>query len=245
MPAEYSYFRVKDGGKSAAAIQTVQASKLAVRDLKRGLCATYNANEVWSHIAKPGEKAAGSDEGHCYIEMLSFDTDDRVPEGWIFKQHAKPDMPGSIAGAMPAPGTDDDFYLRQVRVLLDDYMSTYSLEDIFGCGPMPMRSLPPGEYNGSFVMHSRLRRPHSEEPFRKGMLSDNATFLFGSNSSCKIADPLDYKFLDGNWYIRVPNDEQGQPRLTPPDSEPVSYPKMQALDHREFFYPTFKGVYIR
>jgi hypothetical protein len=245
MTAEYSYFRAEDGGKSAAAIQAVQTSKRAMRDLKRNLCDIYNANEIWGRVSEPGEKIPGNDQGHYYIENLSFDSDDNVPEGWVISQHAEPGRPGSIAAAMPAPGSEDDFHLRQARVLLDDYMRTTSLEDVFGCGQMPMRVLPPGEYNGSFVMHSRLRRPHAGETFRKGMLSDNATFLFGSNGPCKIADPLDYKFLDGKWYIRVPNDEQGRPRITPPDSEPVGYSRMQELDQREFYRPTYKGVYIR
>jgi hypothetical protein len=37
----------------------------------------------------------------------------------------------------------------------------------------------------------------------------------------------------GAWYIRVPNDETGAPRFTPPDAVPVSLGEMIKLDAEE------------
>jgi hypothetical protein len=241
MSAEYSYFRVRPHGESYEAIRTVQNARRESAEMLQALCEAYGAKSVFGHITDGRDKSEPA--GRYIITDIVFDDEAKIPAGWKISQHATPS--NRIAVAMPPRGSEDDFHLRQTAIMINDCARERTLEGVFGIADMPMRALPAGDYHSSFVVYAKHKETAKRTGKEPGYLSDMATMLFGSNSACKVCDPLDYKYLDGDWYIRVPNDGQGRPHFTPPDSDLVGYEKMMDLDARETFRPTYTGHYYR
>ena len=120
-----------------------------------------------------------------------------------------------------------------------------SLEGIFECGEMPKKVVVAGRYSRSFVKAqdmipddlSRLSETdpqalYASENGRPGMgRIHDSQVVFATG---QVDNPLMTSKLNNEWYIRVPNDEQGKPRFVPPDSKPVEYKDMMTADFCEY-----------
>ncbi len=225
MPAEYSYFRAE--GLSLAAVETVNEARAELKDLRKSLVQRFNASDVWGSMYDDPDK-------YTIGEFLYHD-EAKVPQGWeVRKQMNYDETRVDAIFAQPPAGSPDHFNIAAVAGLMTRAARMQRLESAFGIGEMPLRSLPAGRYSGSFVRYSSLEETRPPEGQEAGVLRDYYTFMFASNSAVRGGDPIDHIKLDGNWYLRVPNDrETGVPVFVPPDAVPMAYAEMLKLDRIE------------
>ncbi|MEZ0224996.1 MAG: hypothetical protein ACAH83_10615 [Alphaproteobacteria bacterium] len=217
---EYSYFRAD--GLSLAAIETAEEARVDFYAQRRKLEQRFGSRCIFTSNDR--------DTGRFKIDCFAYNRNDKTPEGWDIDPADEQD--GSLASGMPKPGTSDDFYLASMAGLMERSAKNMRIENVFGCGDMPMKELPAGKYHGEFVRHNSLEEA-GEKPV--GKLRDRVTMCFGSNGAGKSSDPIDCMKLDGEWYIRVPNmPGTATPRFTPPDAVPVNYEKMLEADAAEY-----------
>jgi hypothetical protein len=225
MPAEYSFFRAE--GESLSAIETVEDARRELEALKAKLCAKFGADEVGAWLEK--------DTGRFTVRSFYFMPPSEPPEGWVETQ--KPQMSYDksrvvVKFAKPADGSPDHFHVASIAGLMERHAKNWRLEDVFGCGEMPMKDLPAGEYSGQFVRQATFKDPANRLP--EGTLRDKVTMCFGSNSACRGSDLIDYMELAGTWYIRVPNKKGADsPQFIPPDAVPVSFEGMLKAERAE------------
>lgn len=223
-PLPYTYFRA--GGAALDRLETVQASKKELEKLKQALCKRYGANEVMlSRDAASGRVTVSS-----FYYIAAFDKN--VPAHWESQRQMSDDGKLQAIFAHPPAGSPDAFFIADYAGLMQRPMRRMRLENVLGSGDMPMRELPAGSYSGAFV-RDRHMTAAGDSDAKIGHIRDNVTMCFGSNSPCRAGDPLDAMEMMGHWYIRVPNDENGKPRFTPPDSAIVPLAEMMKIDLEE------------
>jgi hypothetical protein len=225
MMREYSYFRAE--GASLSAIETAQESRVELEAMKDKLCKKYGAEYV----------SLRSDEnGRLTIRFFDFGEAKDAPDGWVItnRQMSNDGLRQEHLLARPAPGSPDAFHLASFAGLMDRACRQSRLEGVFGCGDMPMREMPAGEYSKAFVRSSSCKALMNTQETAAGTMPDTTTFMLSSNSAVCGSDPLDAVKLDGNWYIRVPNKKGSEePVFIPPDAVPVSYSQMLTIDSAE------------
>lgn len=217
MHPEYSYFRA--AGLSLEAIETAEQAKEELARLKRELCRKVGAEDLLGGI-RPGQD-------HFVIIAFFFDPEKPLPEGWVPKMNS----PGF---ATPPPGSAEAFLVASMCGLMERHSRRSYLEEIFGCGEMPKRNLPAGSYDTHFIRWSNILGVKET-----GYTADPGTTVSGSSSPMTSADPLTYVKIADSWYIRVPNDDNGKPRFTPPDAEPKSFAEMIDIDQKAHQPPRY------
>jgi hypothetical protein len=224
--AEYSYFRAE--GLSLSAIEMVEEAKREFEALKRKLCAQFKADEMLGWM----ERDSNRFKVMCFI----FHPPTEPPEGWKDTQERQMSYDKSRVQTIfsrPGEGSPDQFHVASVTGLMERAVRFLRLEDAFGCGDMPVRELPAGDYSGQFVRTATWKDPAN--PVSEGKLRDQSTMIFGSNSAVRGSDPLDYMQLNDAWYIRVPNArDTGLPAFAPPDAKAVDFDDMLLTDMMEY-----------
>jgi len=221
----YSYFRAE--GISLDAIETVQGAKRELDEMQKQLCKRFGANDMMG----------GYDKENDNFRFMCFHftpaQEGNVPADWKINNRQMDNDGKSVVAifAEPAPATKDHFFVTDFCGLMLRAAKRSKLENVLKCGDMPMKELPAGRYHGAFVRDCQLEAGGMQPNI--GQIRDNVTFCFGSNSAIKGSDPVDAMQMMGNWYLRVPNDETGKPRFTPPDAVEVPLPEMLALDKQE------------
>jgi hypothetical protein len=230
---EYSYFRAQPDGFSAEAIKIVIDSEKQVDETSAALAREYGAKtfQLWNR--PEGDEEArftfvfgNSNDVPADFEITGIQLDnDDVTEVATFAK-PKADTVAAINVAVQIE-----------RILLLWQFGT--LEDVFHSEEMGEKAVPAGRYSKAFVRSgdyicawdgSTRERPDS------GKISDNNSFMGGSNSAIRRPHRLDYARLNGEWYIRVPNDEKtGKSLFTPPDATPVKYADMLKADLEEYY----------
>ncbi|TAL37854.1 MAG: hypothetical protein EPN97_04480 [Alphaproteobacteria bacterium] len=221
---EYSFFRAE--GLSLAAIETAEEARGEFFEQRKKLEKRFGARGIFTQMDK--------DTGRLKIDCFVYKRGDKAPEDWNIDWPKEDEDDSYLASGLPKPGSSDAFYLASMAGLMERSAKNMSIENIFGCGDMPMKELPSGKYHGEFVRWTSLE-DSGPDAKRVGKLRDRMTICFGSNSACKSSDPIDCMKLDGDWYIRVPNlPGTAEPRFTPPDAVPVSYDRMLEADKAEY-----------
>lgn len=224
LPLPYTYFRAE--GLALDRIETAVSAKKEFDKLRKDLCKRYGASEAM----------CGRSDGAQPLTIRTFHftpaQEKNVPAHWETQRQTGADGELQAIFAGPPAGSPDDFFLTDYAGLMTRALRRMKLENLLGCGEMPMKELPAGTYSGSFVRDRNVDTAAAGEK-QIGHIRDNVTFCFGSNSACRGSDPLDTMQMMGSWYLRVPNDEKGQPRVTPPDSAAVPIAEMIKLDNEE------------
>lgn len=224
-PLPYTYFRAD--GLALDRIETAGAAKKEFDKLRKDLCKRYGASEVMCSMA----------EGLHHLSVRAFHftpaQEKNVPAHWESDRQTGSDGELQAIFAKPPAGSPDAFFLADYAGLMTRAVRRMRLENLFGCGDMPMKEMPAGTYFGAFVRDRNADTGGPAGEKRIGHIRDNVTFCYGSNGACRSSDPLDTMQMMGDWYIRVPNDEKGQPRFTPPDSTAVPIAEMIKLDNEE------------
>lgn len=233
MAEEYSYFRV--AGKTRDLVEQVDQSRQFIKDENNGLCAKFNASMLSHSI----------DLGNLSLTIDSFlFVHTPVPQGWdVVREESRTGDPKDkekMYQALPAKNSADADYIEERRQAMEVHVKTYRLENVLGSGEMPRKSLPAGYYDNSFVKKTEIAESSTR---KQGFLTDHFTCCTYSSGAVISSDPLDYMKLDEEYYLRVPNDVQGNPVYMPPDSELVDLADMQALDKEEHFRQ--KGIEIK
>jgi hypothetical protein len=209
--SEYSFFRA--AGFSLAAIQTAERERQEVEKLKTALCDKFGAAGL----------ACGMRDGHLQIWHFSFQG--RPPKDWENVLQ----ITSYILARPKAPA--DQMLVAAFAGLIERHFRRTVLEYHFGCGDLPEKDLLKGDYDTHFVKRKSIKDPSVSEPTRYSHTRMNPTSY--SPGHMIVRDDLDYMSLDGSWYIRVPNDAEGNPRIIPPDAEPVSFDHMVTADRND------------
>lgn len=223
-PLPYTYFRA--GGWALDRIEAATAAGRDIEKLRRDLCKRYGANEVMYSVHP--------DTGHILIRDFYFAPvfEKNVPAHWQQQRQTGSDGVLHAVFAHPPAGSPDAFFLADYGGLMQRADRRRRLEHMLGAGEMPMRDLPAGRYPSAFV-RDRMEENQGPTARRIGHIRENVARVLGSNTACRGGDPLDAMEMMGQWYLRVPNDENGQPRFTPPDSIPVPLEEMMRIDREE------------
>lgn len=223
----YSYF--KADGASLDAVETMQSAKKEHEKMRKDLCKRFGADDMMG-----GYDAV---EGRYRFHTFYFSpaNEDKVPADWdVTTRQTGSNGELQAIFAKPAAGSKDDFFVTDYCGLMLRAAKRSRIENVFGCGDMPMKELPAGDYHGAFVRNSNVNKDkYNYNQDGIGQIKDNVTMCFGSNSACKGSDPIDMMKMMDDWYIRVPNDETGKPHFMPPDALEVSLKDMLALDKQE------------
>ena len=224
MVQEYSYFRVSDDIKEL--IDAVEETKKFMAFAHTALTARFDSVGVF----------LGRDEENRYhAKSFTFDKRADVPEGWILTD---PNKKGDgMSNANPPEGSEDAAIVEDILSQMSARLSTGSLEAALGVDPkiFPMQELPAGKYDTSFVREKTFLSDDFNSLARgAGHKSDHVTFCGGSNSALKRTNMLDYMQFGDDYYLRVPNDEDGNPRYLPENAELVPFEEMQQIDERDF-----------
>lgn len=226
-PLPYSYF--KADGASLDAVETRQAAKKEHDRMRAELCKRFGADDMMG-----GYDAA---EGRYRFITFHFSpaNEDKVPADWeVTTRQTGSNGELQALFAKPAAGSKDDFFVTDYCGLMLRTAKRSRIENVFGCGDMPMKELPAGDYHGAFVRNSNVNKDkYNYNQDGIGQIRDNVTMVFGSNSACRGSDPIDMMQMMGDWYIRVPNDAAGKPCFVPPDAVEVPLKEMLALDKQE------------
>lgn len=220
MTAEFSYFRAK--GASLSAIETVLDARTELAQLKKQLTEQMGADEMMGGL-RPGEER---------FEVIAFvyHKEEKIPKGWDMQRQMSGDTLQAAFG-LPPEGTKEYFNMKAMAGLMERHARNARLEYIFDTGEMPRRSLPAGNISMSFVRYTTAEDATKPAP---GSLRDSVSFMGYSNSPTTGSNPLDFKKLNGAWYIRVPNREgTEEPIFTPPDAVKTGYDDMIANDMSE------------
>lgn len=210
--SEYSYFRA--AGVSLAAVEAVEKNLNDAERLRLEMARKTGAASV--------KLTADFNVVH-YVFSLGIG----VPDGWekVADQYYR-----------PAAGTADHFNMQAQCRRGARLLRHASLENFFGLPDMPPREVPPGCCSSRFVRDctwygqfmAYIGAPRL--PSTHGQYKQRAEIDCSAMYPSKLPDPVQQLKYDGVWYIRVPNDEQGNARWQPPEAVPVSYAEMQAVD---------------
>ncbi|MFN7112866.1 MAG: hypothetical protein ACK4PK_00730 [Alphaproteobacteria bacterium] len=216
----YTYFRAD--GLAQEQVETVRAAQKEFDKLKKDIVKRFGANEAMCWVDR--------DTQRLRIESFHYSPaqEKNVPAHWETRRQTGSNGELQAIFAHPPAGSPDQFFLVDYAGLMQRAHRRMRLENTLGCGDMPMKELPAGSYETAFVRDS-----HIKSAGRAGHIQQNFVGLYGSGSPCRSSDPVDAMQMMGSWYIRVPNDEKGQPRFTPPDSAAVPMAEMIKLDNEE------------
>ncbi len=220
--SEYSYFRAE--GYSFEAIDTIVRIENEVEKMYQKLLQDYGADVFFS---------LGS-----HFE-LRYPSSDKVPDDFeIYAFHEK----GIFAG--PRPGTAAETDLDTRASIMDMLRDSNTLEYFFGCAEpltMPRKELLVSIYSTAFVRSKSYVCEWNDNSDIGKNNKDSGKIKAEKDyspqgSSCAISprDNLAFTRLDGNFYIRVPNDAEGKPHFTPDDAVRVKYDEMLKIDQREY-----------
>jgi hypothetical protein len=132
---------------------------------------------------------------------------------------------------MPREGSPDHFHMASMGGLMERASRLSDLEGAFGCGEMPMRPHPAGQFETAFVRQSFMQGG----PQPCGRLWGPGTGIGGAGQPGRAADPITPMELCGKIYLRVPNREgTEEPVFTPPDAIPMPYEKMIEIEKAEY-----------
>lgn len=225
MAQEFSYFKVGDDIKEL--VEVVEETKKFMSFANKALAARFDAQGVF--LERDDEKQL------LNIRSFAFDSKEDVPESWVIDN---PNKKGAVMySANPPEGSEDAAIAEDILSQMIARMSTWSLEAALGLdrATFPMQELPAGKYDGSFVREKTLLSDDFNSYARgAGHKADHVSFCGGSNSAIKRTNPLDYMQFGDDYYLRVPNDEDGNPRYVPDNAELVSLEEMQKIDERDF-----------
>lgn len=225
MAQEYSYFRVSDDIKER--IGAVEETKKFIAFANKALAARFDAQGVF--LERDDEKQL------LNIRSFVFDTKEDVPESWVIDN---PDQKGGgMYSANPPEGSEDAAIAEDILSQMSIRIPTWSLEAALGVDPkaFPMQELPAGKYDTSFVREKTFLSDDFNSFARgAGHKSDHVSFCGGSNSAIQKSNPLDYMQFGDDYYLRVPNDEDGNPCYLPENAELVPFEEMQQIDERDF-----------
>jgi hypothetical protein len=214
--SEYSYFRAE--GFSLEAIQIVKEAQEEMRAITRRICAPSGAGGIVG-----GYDAA---LGRYDITAFQFWGNNRPPEDWETIAEGK----GGATLAMPRPGSKDHFNMVCLCGLMEQAYRHATLEGVFGCGDMPRRAHPAGDFETVFVRTRLMREDGSD----KGKVYGEAAGLRGAAAAGESRDPLSHAELNKAFYIRVPNRPGTEdPAFVPPDAVPVPLDRMLHADQAE------------
>lgn len=220
MSEEYSYFKID--GETRKTVEAVEKAKKFINFAREALAARFNADYFIPKF----------DREHLSIEADSFmfKSEDKIPAGW---QAIRIQNDGT-ALALPAENSADAEIVRQSLKEIEIYAPYFWLETALKAPEMPMKEKPAGKYDGSFVKEKTVISEDFNSYARgEGFKRDNVTFMFGSNSPCRGSDPIDFMQFGDDYYLRVPNDENGAPRFIPEHAERVSLDDMRTIDKRD------------
>lgn len=219
MSEEYSYYKID--GETRKTVEAIEHAKKFVDFARKALAARFDA----SYFIPKYERE------HLSMSAESFMFEGgTIPEGWDVVRDQKD---GTIL-ALPPEDSPEAEVVRQSLKEINQYMPYFWTEAALGAPEMPMKEKPAGKYDGSFVKEKTVISEDFNSSARaEGHKRDNVTFMFGSNSPCKGSDPIDFVQFGDDYYLRVPNDENGQPRFVPEHAERVSLDEMRAIDKRD------------
>lgn len=225
-PLPYSYFRAE--GQSLDQVLTVEDAQRTLEKMKRDLCKRFGANEL----------IGGFDAAKGRFRLTTFHftpaQEGNVPPDWDVSNRQVSGGELQAIFAKPAAGSPDDFFITDYCGLMERAARRSRLENVFGCGDMPMRERGAGHYHTAFVRDRVMNdKPNDYNQDGIGHIKEHFGFMSYSNSATRGSDPLEVMEMLGNWYIRVPNDENGQPRMTPVDAVQVTVADALALDKEE------------
>ena len=220
MTAEYSYFRAK--GAALSAIETVVEARAELEQLKKHLTKQMGADDIM----------AGLRVGEDRFSVVAFvyHKEEQIPQGWDMQRQMNGDKLQAAFG-LPPEGTKEYFNMNAMAGLMERHARNARLEYVFEVEEMPRHDLPAGNRSLSFVRYQTSQDGAKHEP---GVQRDSVSFMGYSNSPTSGTDPLDFKKLNGNWFIRVPNKKGTEdPVFTPPDAEKMDYQDMLFHDRME------------
>lgn len=220
--SEYSYFRA--AGLSLAAVETVEMADRQIADICDKLARDCGAERAMWTIR----------DNRFAIFSFVFADAAQVPAGWVEPPEVNGNGNGTIYRLPPA-GSAMHFNVQAECGRATRFYRRNSLEKFFCLDHMPMRDRAAGNYSDRFVRETTWLRPFGgfdfgPKPATQGYARQPQNGICGSNSACRTSDPLQYLKYGADYYIRVPNDDAGQPRWLPPDAMPISLADMLAID---------------
>lgn len=217
---EYSYFRA--GGVTSDAIDLVIKARADMESLRHELAQRFNAYNMFFENV----------DGACRIICFGYNDQRDIPKGWEKVPYGQVTF-----RCMPPEGSADHFTLLSYQGRLTRALRRTDLGFFLDVPPLPVKAMPAGYYSQRFVRKetyvSEFRayigpRP---EPQDHGNYKEDGDSLPNDTKQVRYQQAIKFLKYDGVHYVRVPNDAQGQPVWIPPDSAPVSYGEMLALDN--------------
>ena len=223
MITEYAYFRAEGESHDIAA----KACEAHVRAL----------NHVYDL----------TDEVGATVMEWHYDKSIRrsVITGFVFEESASPvnwhisktetDAEGYEAVfAMPSPGSVDDHRFKEAEETLTQLCRQTDLEYQFGCAAMPPKVRAPGIYNREFVRAETLAEAYEylEEAKKEALNPFSKPCLWSDVPVLDTEEQIMAKPLCDAFFIRVPTDENGEARFTPPGALKMTFAEMQEINVR-------------
>lgn len=220
---EYSYFRA--GGATHDAIIVVERARVELAALRKTISQRYGAYNVF--FENDGDK--------CRIASFGYNREQDIPEGWEKVNHGQVTF-----RRLPPAKSADAFNLQAYQGLLTRHMRRSELGFFLDIPPMPAMTLPEGYYSQRFVRKmtytggARAYLGARPEPADHGHYKESGDPLPSAQRATQYPQVVTFMKYDGVYYVRVPNDAQGQPLWTPPHSARVDYAEMLKIDNATF-----------
>lgn len=220
---EYSYFRA--GGMTHDAIIVVEGARTELAAMRKTISQRFGAYNMFYE----------DDNGACRIVSFGYNREEDIPAGWEKVEH------GQITfRRMPPANSADAFNLQAYQGLLTRYLRRSELSFFLDIPPMPSMTLPEGYYSQRFVRKvtynggARAYMGARPEPDDHGHYKEGGDPLPSAQRTTQYPQIVTFLKYDGVYYVRVPNDTEGKALWTPPQSTPVSYAEMLALDDKVY-----------
>lgn len=223
MTDEYTYFRA--GGLTHDAIIVVEAARAEIDALRKALSQKFGAYNMYFDLH----------DGKCRIHSFGYNREQDIPDGWQKVEHGQVTF-----RRMPPDGSADYFTLLSHQGQLTRHLRRSDLGFFLDIPPMPAVALPAGYYSQRFVRkqtytsEARAYLGPKPEPADHGIYKESGDALPSATKPIAYQQRVTFLKYDGVYYVRVPNDGQGQPLWVPPNSARVGYNDMLALDSRVF-----------
>ena len=220
---EYSYFRA--GGMTHDAILAVVDARAALEVMRKDISQRFGAYNMFYDLH----------EGSCRIQSFGYNREQDIPAGWQKVEHGQVTF-----RRMPVDGSADHFTLLSHQGQLTRHLRRSDLGFFLDIPAMPVKQLPAGYYSQRFVRketytsEARTYVGPKPEPENHGIYKEGGDPLPSATKTVDYQQAVTFLKYDGVYYVRVPNDAKGQPVWTPPNSAPVGYNDMLALDNRVY-----------
>lgn len=212
-PRDYVFF--KAGGASLEALEKAERMYAEKQDTLDKLCVKFGAYDV-DYDAENLDDAA-----------LVYRTGTQsAPEGWTVKDGQDPT--DDYVSYQPPRDSDAKEQITAALAMIAHTEDCDSIEKILGTGPMPDRAPPNGPVPEEFVIEHFELSKNEPRGVTEDTMRDRAT-----PQGDGVPDPITYETFNDHWYIRVPCDEDGNPRTKPPGATHVSFREMYDLDQIE------------